>query len=169
MSCLVSFCSRPAIIIDPPDGSSTVLEARRTSRLGTTTLGEPEPEFRENEPTLLSSETSVDSFSEMRPPDSTTGVKPRPTPNCLNSMVTRPLLSCPVGTGNSPPTRNLAGSPETVVRFGSARVRTSPARSKAWISALPWFRPLDPETVPPRVVSFWKPLVRPPSKAPLTP
>ncbi len=93
---------------------------------------------------MLSSDTSTDSFSEMRPPDSTIGVKPSPTPNCLNSMVTRPLLSWPVGTGNSPPTRVWAGSPETEVRFGSARVRTRPACSKAWIMALALFTPLEP-------------------------
>ncbi len=80
----------------------------------------------------------------MRPPDSTTGVKPRPTPNCLNSMVTRPLLSWPVGTGNEPPTRVWAGSPEMVVRLGSAKVRTRPARSKAWTVAPALFRPLEP-------------------------
>ena len=34
-------------------------------------------------PTLLKTEYSVESLSEMRPLESTTGVKPRPTPNCL--------------------------------------------------------------------------------------
>ncbi len=120
------------------------MEAWRTSRLGTTTAGEPEPELRVKEPTELSSDTSTDSFIEMRPPESTTGVKPSPTPNGLKSMVTRPLLSWPVGTGNWPPTRVWADSPEMAVRFGSARVRTRPARSKAWIWDLAWFTPSEP-------------------------
>ncbi len=34
---------------------------------------------------MVSSHTSVATFSEMRPPDSTTGVKARPTPDGLNS------------------------------------------------------------------------------------
>ena len=102
---------------------------------------EPEAEkaFR-----LLISETSVDTFSEIRPGPRTTGEKPRPTPYCLNSTVMRPLESWLTGTGNSPPARNLALSPEMAVTFGSARVRTRPTRSKAWIMALAWLTPVDP-------------------------
>src|SRR6202012_1310246 len=37
----------------------------------------------------------------------------------------------PVGIGNSPPEMNVADSPETVVRLGSASVRTTPALSMA--------------------------------------
>src|ERR1700682_5452502 len=37
----------------------------------------------------------------------------------------------PVGIGNSPPEINVADSPEMAVRFGSARVRTTPALSIA--------------------------------------
>ena len=59
----------------------------------------------------------------------TVGVKARLTPNCLNSMVIvlAPIaLSCATGIGNSPPARKLAVSPESAIRFGSARVRTRP-------------------------------------------
>ena len=78
-------CSRPAIIIDPPDGSSTIVSARRTDRPGTLTvlptvepLVAPPPRVRL--PTLVISENSVEIFSEIRPRLSTTGVNPRPTP-----------------------------------------------------------------------------------------
>src|ERR1700709_387870 len=37
----------------------------------------------------------------------------------------------PAGTGNSPPAMSVADSPEIAVRFGSARVRTTPALSIA--------------------------------------
>jgi len=37
----------------------------------------------------------------------------------------------PVGTGNCPPARNEALSPEMAVRVGSASVRMTPARSMA--------------------------------------
>src|SRR5205085_3199678 len=66
----------------------------------------------------------------------TTGVKLSPTPNFLNVIVVwqlRPFESQvePVGIGNSPPARKFALSPEIAVRFGSARVRMTPARSIA--------------------------------------
>ena len=44
-------------------------------------------------PVLVSSLTSVEICRQMRPGDSTTGVKDRPTPNCLNSIVTLPCWS----------------------------------------------------------------------------
>ncbi len=79
MSCFVSSCKRPAIIIAPPEGSSTVVSARRTLRPGMVREAlVPAP--RVKAPWLVSSETSVEIFREIRPPDSTTGVKPRPTP-----------------------------------------------------------------------------------------
>jgi hypothetical protein len=37
--------------------------------------------------------------------------------------------------------QELAGSPDTTVRLGSARVRTRPTRSNAWIMPLAEFRP----------------------------
>ena len=73
----------------PPDGSSIVVSARRTLSAGTVIEGPgttaPEalvevPDDSENEPRFDSSETSVETLSEMRPAESTTGVKPRPTP-----------------------------------------------------------------------------------------
>ena len=48
---------------------------------------------------LVSSLTSVEICSEMRPALSTTGVKERPTPNCLNSIETLPWWSRPDGNG----------------------------------------------------------------------
>src|SRR4051812_18302022 len=91
-------------------------------------------------PSFESSDTSVKTLRLIRPSDSTTGVKFSETPNFLNSTV--PAVHTPavheggVGTGNSPPTRKLAPSPEMAVRFGSARTRITPARSMAWIVAL---------------------------------
>ncbi len=141
MSSLVSSCKRPAIIIAPPDGSSTEVSARRTVRLGMVRLAVPAPPAaRVRAPCCDNSETSVEIFSEIRPLDSTTGVKPRPTPKGLNSTLTLPVVSSPVGTGNSPPARNLADSPDTAVRLGSARTRTRPTLSKAWIEELAWLR-----------------------------
>ena len=67
----------------------------------------------------------------MRPAFSTVGVKARLTPNCLNWMVMLSLSSWPMGTGNSPPARKLAVSPESAVRFGSARTLIRPSRSSA--------------------------------------
>ena len=64
----------------PPEGSSTEVSARRTIRLGTVRFWPLEPADRVKAPCWDSSETSVEIFSEMRPPDSTTGTKPRPTP-----------------------------------------------------------------------------------------
>src|SRR4029453_12097026 len=51
-------------------------------------------------------------------PSTTVGVKRIPTPNSLNSMVTR-LFSCATGYGNSPPDRNFASRPLWVTRFRS--------------------------------------------------
>src|SRR5262249_2967230 len=47
----------------------------------------------------------------------------------------------PVGIGNSPPEMNVADSPEIAVRFGSARVRTTPALSIARMVAVTVGRP----------------------------
>ncbi len=61
----------------------------------------------------------------------TVGVKARLTPNSLNSTVVTPS-SCSTGTGNSPPARNFAVSPDSAIRFGSASVLTKPFCSSVW-------------------------------------
>ena len=49
-------------------------------------------------------------------------------------------MSAAIGTGNSPPARNRAESPDSAIRFGSANRRTKPFCSNAVTSAsrLPW-------------------------------
>jgi len=112
----------PAITIEPPEGSSTVVSARRTLRPGIVSRS------------VLMAFSGVVSLTSlvmrmlMRPSLITTGVKPRPTPKGLNSMVVL-SLSWATGIGNSPPARNLAFSPEMAVSVGSARVRIRPSRS----------------------------------------
>src|SRR5205823_6316299 len=80
--------------------------------------------------------TSVLTRRLMRPSDSATGVNASATPNFLYSTDVwqlRPSESqvMPPNTGNSPPARKLALSPEIAVRLGSASVRSTPARSIA--------------------------------------
>src|SRR6185312_17504442 len=84
------------------------------------------------------SETSVITFRLMRPSDRTIGVNTRLTPNFLKSICDWQTggdlvvsHDRPLGIGNSPPAMKVAVSPEIVVRFGSARVRITPARSIA--------------------------------------
>ena len=84
------------------------------------------------------SDTSVITLRLMRPSDSTTGVKTRLTPNFLKSTCAWQTggdlvvsHDSPLGIGNSPPATKLAVSPEIAVRFGSASVRITPARSIA--------------------------------------
>ncbi|MNJ52512.1 hypothetical protein D3C77_478520 [compost metagenome] len=75
----VDSCSRPAIIIDPPEGNSTVFSLRRTVRPGREMEdGVPAPMVRP--PWGVSSETSTLTCRLMRPSDRTTGRKARPTP-----------------------------------------------------------------------------------------
>ena len=83
----------------PPEGSSTVVSARRTARAGIVRPGVVTglplastlvPPASVNAPVLVSSLTSVEICSEMRFWLSTTGVKERPTPNCLNCTDTLP-------------------------------------------------------------------------------
>jgi len=59
---------------------------------------------------------------------STVGVKFRPTPKVLYSMVivVAPPVACGTGMGNSPPARKLAERPLRVMRVGSARTFVSP-------------------------------------------
>ncbi|MNR01249.1 hypothetical protein D3C85_1170470 [compost metagenome] len=148
----VDSCSRPAIIIEPPDGSSIVFSLRRTDRPGRE-MDDAVPAPMVRPPWLVSSDTSTLTCREMRPSDRTTGRKARPTPKGLYSTVIWPFRSRPAGIGNSPPARKLAASPLTEVRFGSARVRTRPTRSKALIMASPLFNPSEPGPVPGLAVS----------------
>ena len=78
----------------------------------------------------------------MRPALSTVGVKARLTPNCLNWISMLLSSSWPTGTGNSPPARKLAVSPESAVRLGSARTLTRPSRSSASMMPLMLTSPL---------------------------
>src|SRR6185295_16804906 len=88
------------------------------------------------------SETSVMTFRLMRPSASTTGVNTRLTPNFLKVICGwqsggERVVSHdrPFGIGNSPPATKVAVSPEIAVKFGSASVRMTPARSIARIVA----------------------------------
>ena len=74
----------------------------------------------------------------MRPSDRTIGVNTRLTPNFLKSTCAWQTggdlvvsHDRPLGIGNSPPATKLAVSPEIAVKFGSASVRSTPARSIA--------------------------------------
>ena len=76
--------SSPAIMKLWPEPSSTVVSARRVVSAGTLKL------FRVTLPASDSSLTSGRTRIEMRPSARTIGVKARPTPYCLYSMVTAP-------------------------------------------------------------------------------
>src|SRR6201991_1772940 len=126
---------RPAIAIEPPDGSSWVVSARRVLIEGTVSEL-PTACVRVMEFSFDSSDTSVITRRLMRPSLITTGVKLSEIPNFLKLIWV--VQTCvtgsqeyPAGTGNSPPAMNVADSPEIAVRFGSARVRTTPAVSIA--------------------------------------
>ena len=73
--------------MEPPLGSSTVVSARRTLREGIVADDELLEEVTIMAFSFDSSLTSVLMRSEMRPSDMTTGEKPSPTPNGLNSIV----------------------------------------------------------------------------------
>src|SRR6266404_2292759 len=127
------FWIKPAMAKLWPLASSTVVLARLTVNPGTTC-----PEMR----TLLVKSswlTSGWTRMLMRLPASSVGVKERPTPKFLNSTVMTvppPLLDWGTGTGNSPPARKLAVSPDKAVRLGSARTVTSPSVAKASMKLL---------------------------------
>src|SRR5262245_758162 len=130
----------PAIASVPPDGISSVVSARRTLTDGMVAEPRPAPPEIVTAPSPESSDTSVMTLRLMRPSVRTTGVKFRLTPNFLyetdwvQTRVTGSQLY-PVSTGNSPPARKVALSPEIAVRFGSASVRITPAVSIARIVA----------------------------------
>ncbi len=76
-------------------------------------------------PLVVSSLTSGRTRRLSRVDDITVGTKARLMPKVLNStvMLVMPLVVLPaIGMGNSPPARKLAVSPESAVRFGSARM-----------------------------------------------
>src|SRR3977135_658623 len=125
----------PAIAIEPPDGISSVVSARRVLIEGTVSEL-PTAWVRVMALSFDSSETSVITRRLIRPSDSTTGVKLSEMPNFLKLIWV--VQTCvtgsqeyPAGTGNSPPAMNVADSPEIAVRLGSASVRTTPALSIA--------------------------------------
>src|SRR3977135_1576568 len=125
----------PAIAIEPPDGISSVVSARRVLIEGTVSEL-PTAWVRVMALSFDSSETSVITRRLIRPSDSTTGVKLSEMPNFLKLIWV--VQTCvtgsqeyPAGTGNSPPAMNVADSPEIAVRLGSATVRTTPALSIA--------------------------------------
>src|ERR1700761_4896107 len=135
-ACFVCSWIRPAIAMEPPDGISSVVSARRVLMDGI--VVPPAPPWREFSVEI--SDTSVITRRLIRPSVSTTGVKLSEIPNFLKLTVWThcPIAPdvvdwqvTPVGIGNSPPEINVADSPEIAVRFGSASVRTTPALSIA--------------------------------------
>src|ERR1700761_901960 len=143
MLCLVSSWIMPAIASEPPDGISTVVSARRVWIEGIVSVCvEPGTAiviaFCDDR-----SDTSVMTRRLMRPSVRTTGVNTRLTPNFLKSTCDWQTggdfvvsHDRPFGIGNSPPATNVAVSPEIAVRFGSAKVRITPALSMARSVAL---------------------------------
>src|SRR3954469_22225583 len=136
---LVCSAIRPAIAIEPPDGISRVVSARRVLIDGIVTEFTVEAVTdcdRVIELSLDSSDTSVITRRLIRPSLRTTGVKFSEMPNFLkliwvvHTWVTG-SQEYPAGTGNSPPAIKVADSPEIAVRLGSASVRTTPALSMA--------------------------------------
>src|SRR6201992_3319939 len=127
---------RPAIAIEPPDGISRVVSARRVLLEGI--VGPPAPPVKAF--SAETSETAVMTRRLIRPSVSTTGVKLSEIPNFLKLTVWTqlPIAPCvvvwqvtPVGIGNSPPEMKVADSPDIAVKFGSAKVWTTPALSIA--------------------------------------
>ena len=129
----------PAMASEPPEGISTVVSARRVLIDGMVCVVRSVALtdcVSVSALSLDSSDTSVSTLRLIRPSDITTGVKFRPTPNFLNWIWVWQFRVVgsqvkPAGIGNSPPARKFAVSPEIAVRFGSASVRITPARSIA--------------------------------------
>src|SRR3954464_599363 len=139
MACLVCSAINPAMAIEPPDGISSVVSARRVLTEGMVSEFVVLP-LRDCvsviELSIDNSDTSVMTRRLIRPSVITTGVKFSEMPNFLNEIwvwQTRVTGSQekPAGTGISPPAMKVADSPEIAVRLGSARVRTTPALSIA--------------------------------------
>src|SRR6266705_662453 len=153
IACLVCSWIRPAIAMEPPDGISSVVSARRVLIEGI--VVPPTPPVKAF--SVETSETSVITLRLIRPSVSTTGVKLSEMPNFLKLTVwTHPPIApvvvdvwqvTPVGMGNSPPEINVADSPEIAVRFGSASVRTTPALSIARrVAVTDGVAPNEPDT-----------------------
>ena len=144
MSWVVSFCSSPPMAKLWPLPSSTVVSARRTVRAGMVMTLLVNPSGTEIAPSLESWLTSGRTCRLIRSSPTKVGVKASETPNFLNSTIT--LSSSGTRIGNSPPARKLAVSPETAVRFGSARMLISPSVSRASITAFTSQFPVEPPT-----------------------
>ncbi len=106
---------RPAIMKEPPEGSSIEVSARRTVVAGMVTV-EVLVSGTETAPVAEMSLTSLRSLRLMRPGESTTGVKARFTPNCLNSTRDLPVVA---GDRN----RELAAGEEVRRLAGDRRQR----------------------------------------------
>src|ERR1700719_2757198 len=149
-ACLVCSWIRPAIAIEPPDGISSVVSARRVLIEGIVVPPAPPVKAFSCE----TSDTSVITRRLIRPSESTIGVKLSEMPNFLKAIdgahcpmppVELVVHCTPVGTGNSPPAMNVADSPEIAVRLGSDSVRMTPALSIARIVA--WTEGVEPNEV----------------------
>src|SRR5829696_3074961 len=140
---LVTLWRSPAIAKLWPSRSSITVDARRTVIAGIATT----PVRTEFVVSMWLTSGSI--LRLMTPFARTVGWKVRPTPNFLYSTVICWKLPA-TGIGNSPPARKLAFSPDIATRFGSARRRTSPFSSRAWIrtSACTPLERTRPRTVP---------------------
>ena len=128
----VALRNSPAMTIDSPSPTSTVVCARRTLSTGMAIPTTSSARVSEG------SDTSGRTVSTIRPLSTTVGTKSRRTPNFLYSNTIVPS-SKPVGSGYSPPEKNEADSPETAVRLGRASTLASPAVASA--SIIPERRP----------------------------
>ena len=132
----------------PPLGSSTVVSARRTFSAGI------DRSRSITAPSLESWLTSAAIARLMRPSLMTTGLKVTLTPNVFQLTAICPSWAA-IGTGNSPPARNFAVSPETAVRLGSASVRTRPVPS-SFSTRRPSERGPGPQTASPSWITLVK-------------
>jgi len=79
-ACLTSSRTRPAIIIEPPEGSSTVVSARRLRSDRAFMPGLRLPVLLDTDPSVVGSETEVLTFRLIRPGDNPTGWNSKPIP-----------------------------------------------------------------------------------------
>ena len=136
MACLVCSWIRPAIAIEPPEGISSVVSARRVliegivrcrrhaqrHRVVGRDFGyfghhpQADPAFGQHH------RREIERDAELLEAESERSAR---------SHRSRVWQVTPVGIGNSPPAMKVADSPEIAVRLGSASVRTTPALSMA--------------------------------------
>ena len=137
-ACLVCSWIRPAIAMEPPDGISSVVSARRVLIEGIVVpatadrfkygvfgrdfrhLGhhpQADPPLGQHHRREVERDAEFLVADDLDRTDDASAV--------IAWQVT------PAGIGNSPPAMNVADSPEIAVRFGSASVRTTPALSIA--------------------------------------